>query len=665
MKLGIGIDTGGTCTDAVLYDFEKRQVVASAKALTTKGNLAQGICNALDGLPRELATQAGIVGLSTTLATNACVEDKGGRARLAFWGVDERVVEECGKNYGLPPKEEIYFQKSYAGTSTPDRQPDWDLFLSKIPEWFCDCDAVATVEINAAQDGAAVEKKAKELLTQRLNVPVICGHELFSDINSLQRGSSALLNARLIPVIQEFLQAMGQALEQRGIQAPMVIVRSDGTLMSQSFTENHPVETLLCGPAASVMGATALCDEKDCLVVDMGGTTTDVAMVRGHLPVMVNDGIRVGAWRTFVKGLFIDTFALGGDSAVRFRNGAPVLEAGRVVPLCVAAAQYPAVRQGLAGLVDSGRTHTHFLHEFFLPVRDISNSSRYTDEEKRFCAQLCRGPLSLEQAAASMQRDVYNFKVDRLEREGVVIRCGFTPTDVMHIKGDFVHYDTQASLLGAKFIAGCVGMSVNQLCDWVYDEVTRKLYHNLARILLQDKLPYFKNRGLDEGVTCLLDDAYESAKRQEPSFITGQFTTRATLIGVGAPTHIFLPRVAALLGTKAIIPEHAGVANAVGAVVGNVAATCQVEILPDYDTDGLAGYVIQNGSGEHYDDLQAAREAAAQYAQQQARQQAIQRGAAGELTVTVNWQDQNAQAKDCVIYLGTTVAATAVGRIAF
>ena len=88
MKLGIGIDTGGTCTDAVLYDYDDKKVLASAKALTTKQNLTVGIQNALNGLPSDLVKKAETLALSTTLATNACVEDKGGNARLILYGTD-------------------------------------------------------------------------------------------------------------------------------------------------------------------------------------------------------------------------------------------------------------------------------------------------------------------------------------------------------------------------------------------------------------------------------------------------------------------------------------------------------------------------------------------------------------------------------------------------
>ena len=92
MKIGIGIDTGGTCTDAVIYQFDQKQILASAKTATTKEDLAEGIGNVLDLLPSDLIRQAEVIALSTTLATNACVENKGGRAKLVFFGDRKSVV---------------------------------------------------------------------------------------------------------------------------------------------------------------------------------------------------------------------------------------------------------------------------------------------------------------------------------------------------------------------------------------------------------------------------------------------------------------------------------------------------------------------------------------------------------------------------------------------
>src|SRR5690606_30033303 len=104
-----------------------------------------------------------------------------------------------------------------------------------------------------------------------------------------------------------------KSLAARGVKAPLVIVRSDGSLMSEEFSKVRPVETLLCGPAASVMGGIEITQEQNCLIVDMGGTTTDIAIVKNGVPVKAEEGISIGNWRTFVKGVYIETFGLGGD----------------------------------------------------------------------------------------------------------------------------------------------------------------------------------------------------------------------------------------------------------------------------------------------------------------------------------------------------------------
>lgn len=230
MKLGIGIDTGGTYTDAVIYNFEAQAILGSAKALTTKEDLTIGILEAIDALPVELVQQAEIISLSTTLATNACVEDQGGRAKLIFFGGDRQVIDQLGSQYGLPPAQDMYIQDSFTTFSgLADREPDWALFRREIETGFDDLDGVGILEINAMRNGAVVEKKAKEIFQQLHNIPVVCGHELFSQLNCLQRGASTPLNARLFPVISDFLAAVKKALAARSLHpASLVIVRSDG-----------------------------------------------------------------------------------------------------------------------------------------------------------------------------------------------------------------------------------------------------------------------------------------------------------------------------------------------------------------------------------------------------------------------------------------------------
>jgi N-methylhydantoinase A/oxoprolinase/acetone carboxylase beta subunit len=668
MRIGIGIDTGGTYTDAVMYDFDAKGILYSVKAQTTKEDLSVGIGNALDGLPIDLLKKAELISLSTTLATNACVENKGGRAKLLFIGVDKKIVDWVGAGYGLPNVEEMLFLHGKTNSKGEIvEEPDWSALLTESKDWIKDASAVAIVDIDAMDNSAVLEKRARELINTEYGIPAVCGHELFSDLNSIKRGASILLNARLIPLINDFINATKSALARREISAPVVIVRSDGSLMSEKFAAQRPVETLLCGPAASVIGGLSLTNEKDSLIIDMGGTTTDVAIIKAGIPKKARDGINVGKWSTFVRGLFVDTFGLGGDSAVRFDgNGRLVLEPSRLMPLSVAADRWPSITEKLRSLVHTTKKHPLLLHEFFYLINDISDNSNYSKREIAFCKALQGGPLILRDAAEAIGTDIYNMEMHRLEEEGVVMRCGLTPTDIMHMKGDFARFNAEAAKLGAEFVASCVDVSPDALSDMVYDSMKKKLYINIVRVLIEDQYPSLRKSGLGNEIKTLISESWEMAKDGgKLGFFGLSFRTPAVLVGIGAPTHIFLPDVAKALGTRCVIPGNAGVANALGAVLGQITATCEIEIKPQYSIEGIEGYIVFGKTRNSYvTDKDAAVEIGLREARTEARNEAARRGASGDITLTSRVIMNAAEASNKTeVLFGITVSAMAIGGI--
>jgi len=700
MRLGLGIDTGGTCTDAVLYDFDTEQVVASAKAVTTREDLAKGMLEAIDRLPSDLLPHIRRVALSTTLATNACVENKGGRAKLLVLNAYRSVIEDAGHRYGLPPMQEMLLADMPVEADAAD--PRWDALFGAGTDWMRDADAFGVVELDADRNGAAIEKTAIARMGALTRKPVIGGHELFHEPNVLQRSAGTLLNARLMPVINDFLAAVRYSMLQRGIDAPVVIVRSDGTLMSEGFTGVRPVETLLCGPAASVVGGMRLAGARDCLIVDMGGTTTDLAIVRDGQPLRAHDGVRIGKWKTYVHGVYIDTFGLGGDSAIRHtQHGMPHLDSVRVMPLCMAADRWPALVGQLTELVAQRHRHTHPLHEGYVLLKALSaiesDDHRYTASERRICRALAQGPLLLENLAHAVDTDVYNFSTGCLEREGVLMRIGLTPTDLMHVRGEFNRYDSRASVLGLRFVAACCDMTPETLEAHVYDHIRKKLFTHLVRILLEESDPWYRKHGLGNGLERLIESTWDAARTRpektgnphgettepgdrltewkkargnEPEsnglshLLQVDLRVPAALVGIGAPTHLFLPEVARVLGAACILPEHAQVANAVGAIVSQVSAESVVNVRLEGGPGGFAGFRVHGFSEsrlfESKEDAiaQAEREAIAE-----AQAEARRRGADGELTVTVASSAEVAHARGGTpIELGFTVTATAVGR---
>lgn len=660
MSVGIGIDTGGTYTDAVIYDFDKKEVLAKGKALTTKENLETGIGNALDMLPYDLIKQAEVISLSTTLATNACVENKGGRAKVVLVGTSDKVLASIDAEtvYGLKPEDVLCLDtySSFDGKITGN--PDWDQVIEEHHEWFSDAQALAVSAVNAMKNGAVCEKSAKEKLVSKYKVPFVMAYELASELNVMERGATALLNAKLLPTIEEFMQSVKSALEARELNVKAMIVRSDGSLMSDEMALLHPVKTILSGPATSIIGGRGLTGCKDCLIVDMGGTTTDVSIVQKGEPAMA-DGIRIGGYRTQIKGVFIDTFGLGGDSRITVEDNRLLLNTRRVTPLCVASKTYPDIKNQLQSLLDSNKLSTLPVYEFLYLVKKPSLSDSYRDYEIELIHKLENGPLMLGGA----ELDVYNLKCERLEDEGVIMRCGLTPTDIMHIKGDFNLFDKGASVLAASYLLRLLPRynDIIQLCDAVYDLVSRKLYENIVRILLVNKYPGRYEKGIDGQLLSLIRDSYDDCS----GFFSYYFRTNAVLVGVGAPIHIFLPRAAEKLGTDFIIPPHSEVANAVGAIIADIDVEVKVNISPIHTAAGISGYTVYaEGESAGFDTLEESMKFAETLGRKLASAKARRRGALGEINFRLEINPKTGFTKEGeAIDLGTVVIARASGRL--
>lgn len=665
MLIGIGIDTGGTYTDAVAYDFEARAVVAKAKARTTREDLSVGIGAALDALPAELVQASRLLSLSTTLATNACVERKGGRAKLVLLGTSRKILEwiDAKNVYGLDAGDVLCLHTHSSFDGTVVDHPDWERVAGEEDAWFADAQALAVAEVNGSRNGGVCEALGQKFLQERYGVPVIMGTELSAGLNVMERGATALLNARLLPVIRDFMAAVEQAARSRGIEARQMIVRSDGSLMNTGTALKHPVTTILSGPAASVLGSKALAELTDCLVVDMGGTTTDVSVVRDGKPAM-QAGIRIGGYRTQIRGVFIDTIGLGGDSRIVIRDGQLALENRRVEPLCVAARRWPELREQLEALLLNKDGGTMLLYEGLYLVREPERMEDYLPHEQALVAQLREGPVML----GGGRIDPYGLRCGRLEDEGIIMRCGMTPTDIMHIRGDFDSFDREASRLGARYLLRALRgyqdteQDLQRLCGDVYDMVCGKLYENLVRILLQNQYPQL-GKGLDGQLEMLIREGWEKRK-EAPGFFRLGFQAQASLVGIGAPIHVFLPAVAEALGVPCILPEHGEVANAVGAVVSNITAVATAEITPSYDDNSSDLCIVRaKGVCRGFADREEALEFAGDIAGDQALAAARAQGATGEIFCTRRIISHAASSRDDVpVDLGTTVEVTAVSE---
>ncbi|MDW8072471.1 MAG: hydantoinase/oxoprolinase family protein, partial [Anaerolineae bacterium] len=317
MALSLGIDTGGTYTDAVLFD-ELRGVIASAKALTTKYDFTVGIREAVEGVLMDgsLSRMFRLVSLSTTLATNAVVEGHGAPICLLLIGYPPDTLEYEGLGQVMKGDPVVFIQGGH--TVTGDEQAPLDLVaVRQAIETHAAHVAAFAVSGYFAVRNPEHELRVRQLIREMTHLPVSCGHELSSNLNAPRRALTAALNARLIPFLYQLITAVRALLHEKGITAPLMVVKGDGSLVEAQLALERPVETILSGPAASVIGARYLSGEQNMVVVDMGGTTTDIALVQNGRPVLNRDGAVIGGWHTMVEAVAVHTFGLGGDSEVQ------------------------------------------------------------------------------------------------------------------------------------------------------------------------------------------------------------------------------------------------------------------------------------------------------------------------------------------------------------
>lgn len=325
MKQVLGIDTGGTFTDAVLWDSQAAAVLAKAKAPTTHDDLKIGIGASIDGLALADPSAIDRVVLSTTLATNAIVEGQGRPTGLILIGGEPKgdlpaaaVAHVAGK-INIKGREVVPLAPGEVRAAVASLAPQ--------------------VEAMAISGMMSVRNSSQELAVKAAvravsDMPVVCGHELSTKLGYTDRTVTAVLNASLIPIIAGFVAAVTRTLADKGIAAPVFIVKGDGSLASLDFIREKPIETILSGPAASILGALALAGTADGIVADMGGTTTDTGVVQNNTLTLSPVGAKVGSWQTQVDSAKLATYGLGGDTAIAPGTGGPRLTAHRVLPVC-------------------------------------------------------------------------------------------------------------------------------------------------------------------------------------------------------------------------------------------------------------------------------------------------------------------------------------------
>lgn len=312
----IGIDMGGTNIDGVAVRDGK--IVRQVKRPVDRSDYFHSIWHCikllLQGVNKEDIQR---IQLSATVSTNAIVENKiskvgvvlqrGPGLKWQFDNLGENVLDVTGSvdHRGIPVKSEGKGELANIKAS----------FLQNSVE------AVAVVGKFSTRN-PDFEKRAAEFLRDSFE-EITMGHTISGKLNFPRRVRAAYLNAAVHSTFQNFAQNIKEALKREGIGAPVYILKADGGTIDLKGAMEKPVETILSGPAASLMGMTALLEEQtaDRCLLDIGGTTTDLFFLVDGAPVFEPSGIEIGGHKTLVRAIYSASVGLGGDSHVRIENG--------------------------------------------------------------------------------------------------------------------------------------------------------------------------------------------------------------------------------------------------------------------------------------------------------------------------------------------------------
>lgn len=629
VNLALGIDTGGTLTDGVLFDLDKKKIVAKTKVITTRHDLTVAVNQCLDNILSQgeqvELDRIRMVSLSTTLATNAIVEGQGAEVGLILIGSEP--------DQGLPTP---FYVSVGGGCNLKGKfKEEVDLVAASeaVEEMKDKVDAFAVSGYLSVRNPAQ-ELTVANLIRELTGYPVVCAHQLSSELGFHERTVTAVLNARLMPLITDLIAAVKDSMACRGLNAPLMVVKGDGSLIGEHKARERPIETILSGPAASITGAMALTGIEDGLVIDMGGTTTDLALLRGGRPSIDRRGARVGGWLTQVKAAKITTIGLGGDSFIEVdRNGALSIGPQRVFPLSWVASNNSHLTRELAEIREVDYCLFATLPTTVLVYIKEPLHLKLTDAEREIIDLIRETPHTLHYISKKLNKDFDLLSWWRLVSVGSVHRASITPTDILHVTGAFRRWNCEAAKLGTKILAYRFNAAIDTFSKTVLEEIYFKIASLITGRLIAGQAS--RAPGMDE-----LASRYflKEILGQDKGGKAIEFSAKVNLplIAVGAPVKAYFPETAKRINAALSLPSSAEVANAVGTVSGQIMERVSILIKPG---EG-GGFIIHAPWGRKaFMEFEEASRYALRKGKAYARGQAAAAGAAG-VRLVVEQQDR-------------------------
>ncbi len=625
--LVLGIDTGGTYTDGVLLEYNSHKILAACKSLTTKRDYSIGIENVIKEIELDDPGAIQMVSISTTLATNAIAEGKGKRVGLFLIGYDPELIDTFNLGDRFATREYYYFQGGHNLHGQEKEPLDLQGILEQTKSIRKKVDAIAISSYFSPRNPEH-EIRAQKAVSSVSDLPIVLGHQLSTSLGSVERATTAALNASLLAVLQEFIIAVRRAMENRGIQAPLMVVRGDGTLMNDEFAVRSPVETIHSGPAASAIGGRFLSKLDQALVMDVGGTTTDLALILDGKVEISDRGAAVAGYQTSVQAANLLSIGLGGDSHITLdRSNKLVIGPERVVPLAYISHLHPQVAERLDALSKQSwpAPSPRELEHWFIQ-REPNNPEDFSPRELEVVELLEQGPKPVSLILKSLGvLDPNQIEIKNLWREEVLGKSGLTPTDILHTDGRHTPWNRQASAAATQVFSTYLHWEPKRFQKAVWDLITEILVKSVLHFLTGNEIP-----DKDDTRQQLANWFISNSLKPTHAQLSTSIQLKVPLIGIGAPAGVMLKDAASVLNTELILPEHYQVANAAGAVAGSVMVTEKILVYPRLskgDIDVIGYYLQARDAREEFEELGEALEAAQRMAGDLAESAALRSGA--------------------------------------
>jgi N-methylhydantoinase A/oxoprolinase/acetone carboxylase beta subunit len=532
----IGIDTGGTFTDAVLIEKSSGRIIATAKKPTTHHRLSDGTGAAMAALLQDSGippANIGAVAVSSTLATNSVVENKGARVALFVIGYV--------KHFKLPVKAVIFVKGGHTLLGKEEEPLELDYLVNLLHSLKDEVDAygvcAAMSMINPTHE--LVAEKAISMIDPK---PVFCSHRISQTAGMQERAATAGLHAKLMPIMQDYVNGVKEAMDNQGVSCPMLVIGGNGKTVAASQVVEQAGVTVASGPACTAhFGAGQT--NSDALVIDVGGTTTDIAMIAEGLPLMAREGCQIGLWRTHVEAVDMSTGGIGGDSHVVIdERGKLTIGPSRVVPLSMAENLPPA--GDWLGTGDRAK---------LIILRPEVELPSAGDPLKAFLIVHGRTTPERIRRETGLGGVTLGKDLEQMARMQQIYECGFTPTDALHVLGRISLGDREQALAGARVLGGAIGMEPVAFAEMVI----RRTEEQIENLLIDYVVQHYWGNSLASFIST----------RNDHPVLGVDFSLKIPLIGIGAAARHFLPGVAARLGTTVAFPNNCEVGNAIGAAM--------------------------------------------------------------------------------------------------